>query len=428
MFNLTYEFKLKPNAKQVSLFENWLEQCRKVYNYGLGERKDWYKSRSCVINACSVRSEYIISADTKRPTYASQCRGLTAARKAIEELRAVQVHVLQQTLKRLEKAFVNIWEQGHGFPRFKKQGQMRSFVFPQLGVKPVESGRVKLPKIGWVKMWQSREIPADAVIKQARVVRRATGWYVMLTLQWDVDIPQIMPHGEPLGVDVGITHFAAVSNGKLFPNPRPFKRLERKLKLLQMKVSRKRIGSSNRRKAQAKVSKLHERIANVRKNYHWELAHNLCDWAGMIFVVGEACPKDIDLSLKGLARGMLGKHCLDAGWGQFFQILEQCCFKRGVYFQKVDSKKTSQICPNCLTETGKKTLAERVHHCENCGYTTDRDVAAAQVVCLRGLAAVGHTVKMLSEGKFVGIPGKKESPRLKARGVSTTEKGRSDEA
>ncbi|WP_353812971.1 transposase [Moorena sp. SIO1G6] len=344
-----------------------------------------------------------------RPTYASQCRGLTAARKTIEELRAVQVHVLQQTLKRLEKAFVSMWEQGHGFPRFKKHGQMRSFVFPQLGVKPLEPGRVKLPKIGWVKLRQSREIPGLARVKQARVIKRSSGWYVMLTLAWDVNIPQVMPHGEALGIDVGISHFVAVSNGALFPNPRPFKRLERKLKLLQRRVSRKRIGSGNRRKAQEKVNKLHERIANIRKDDYWELAHNLCDWAGMIFVVGEACPKDIDLNLKGLARGMLGKHCLDAGWGQFFQVLEQCCFKRGVYFQKVDSKKTSQVCPNCLTETGKKTLAERVHRCENCGYTTDRDVAAAQVVLLRGLAAVGHRVKMLSEGKFVGIPMKKES-------------------
>ncbi len=94
----------------------------------------------------------------------------------------------------------------------------------------------------------------------------------------------------------------------------------------------------------------------------------------------------------------------DAGFGQFFNILEQVCFKRGVYFQKVDARKTSQICPNCLHETGQKTLAERVHKCDNCGYQTDRDVAAAQVVLIRGLAAVGHTVKMLSEGKFVGIP------------------------
>ena len=71
---------------------------------------------------------------------------------------------------------------------------------------------------------------------------------------------------------------------------------------------------------------------------------------------------------------------------------------------EVDSRKTSQICPNCLVETGLKDLSERVHQCNSCGYTTDRDVAAAQVVLQRGLAAVGHTVKMLSEGKFIGIP------------------------
>jgi len=404
MFNRVYEFKLKPTAAQVALFENWLEQCRTVHNYALAERKDWFKSRSCRVDGCSLRHEYIIPADTKRPTYVSQCKGLTAARGAIPALKAVQVHVLQQTLKRLEQAFVSMWEQSHGFPRFKKPGTMRSFVFPQLNTNVIKANSVNLPKIGWVKFRPSREIPSDATIKQARIVRRSSGWYVMLTLQWDMDVPEVMPHGEAIGIDVGISHFAATSNGRLFPNPRPFRKLERKLKLLQRSVSRKSLRSSNRRSAQVKVSRLHERIANVRKNYHWELAHNLCDWAGMIFVE--------DLNLKGLARGFLGKHCLDAGWGQFFQVLEQCCRKRGVFFLKVDSKKTSQICPNCLTETGKKELSERVHSCSNCGYTTDRDVAAAQVVLLRGLAAVGHTVKMLSEGKAVALPMRKESPRL----------------
>lgn len=297
-----------------------------------------------------------------------------------------------------------MWEQGHGFPRFKKVGRMRSFVFPQLAKQPIQGNAVKLPKIGLVKFNQSRRIPEGAVIKQARVVRRASGWYVMLTLQWNIDVPQPMPHGEAIGIDVGISHFVAVSNGRLFSNPKPFRKLECKLKLLQKRVSRKRLGSNNRKKAQAKVSRLHERIANIRKNYHWELAHNLCDWAGMIFAE--------DLNLKALAKGMLGKHCLDAGWGQFLQVLEQCCFKRGVFFRKTDAKKTSQTCPNCLTETGKKLLSERVHSCSHCGYTTDRDVAAAQIVCIRGLAAVGHTVKMLSEGKFMGIPTMKESPSL----------------
>ncbi len=402
MFTLTYEFKLKPTQAQVAIFQDWLEQCRRVYNYALAERKDWFKSRSCPTNSCCVHSEYIIPADTKRPTYASQCKGLTEARAKIPALNAVQVHVLQQTLKRLEQAFVSMWEQGHGFPRFKKAGTMRSFVFPQMGVKPIQNSAVKLPKIGWVQFRQSREIPDGATLKQVRIVQRASGWYVMLALQWDVEVPDVMPHGEAIGIDVGISHFAAISNGKLFANPRPFKKLERKLRLLQQRVSRKVLGSSNRKKAQLKVSHLQERIANTRKNYYWLLAHNLCDWAGMIFVE--------DLNLKGLARGFLGKHCLDAGWGQFFQVLEQCCRKRGVFFLKVDGKKTTQICPNCLVETGKKELSERVHSCEHCGYTTDRDVAAAQVVLIRGLAAVGHTVKMLSEGKAVALPVRKESP------------------
>jgi putative transposase len=404
VFSLTYEFKLKPTSAQITIFEDWLEQCRRVYNYALAERKDWFKSRSCQINACSLDSEYIIPADVKRPTYASQCKALTAHRKSNPNLQTVQSQVLQQTLRRLEQAFVSMWEHNHGFPRFKKAGTMRSFVFPQVAMDAVLDGAIKLPVIGWVKFRQSREIPEGASLKQVRIVRRSSGFYVMLTLQWAVGVPEAMPYGEAIGIDVGISHFAAVSNGKLFPNPRPFKKLERKLKLLQRKCSRKVKGSNNRQIAQVKVSHLHERIANTRKNYYWLLAHNLCDGAGMIFVE--------DLNLKGLARGFLGKHCLDAGWGQFFQVLEQCCRKRGVFFLKVDSNKTSQICPNCLVETGKKELSQRIHSCQHCGYTTDRDVAAAIVVLIRGLAAVGHTVKMLSEGKALALPVTKESSCL----------------
>ncbi|MGI2904453.1 RNA-guided endonuclease InsQ/TnpB family protein [Tolypothrix sp. VBCCA 56010] len=273
---------------------------------------------------------------------------------------------------------------------------MRSFSFPQLGKDPLINGYIKLPVIGAVKIRSSRSIPDNAIIKQARIVKRASGWYVMLTLQWDVSVPSPMPHGEALGVDVGLIDFVATSNGLNVKRPKFFVDLQCKLKLLQQRVSRKKLGSSNWRKAQMKVRSLHEHIANARKDFHWKTAHRICDGAGMVFVE--------DLNLIGLSRGILGKHCLDAGWGQFFQILEQCCFKRGVYFQKVNSRKTSQICPNCQTETGKKDLSERIHACSNCGYTTNRDVAAAQIVCLIGLAAVGYTVKMLSEGKFIGIP------------------------
>ena len=401
MLCLTYEFRLKPTKQQQVVFEDWLETNRRVYNYALAERKDWYHSRSCQIDACNIKSEYIIPADTPRPTYASQCKSVTQARKELPSLERVHSQVLQQTLKRLESAFTSMWEQGHGFPRFKKKGRMRSFLFPQLGKNPLKPGQIKLPSIGWVKYRSSREIPADAAIKQARIVKRASGWYVMLVLQWDVEVPDAMPHGYAVGIDVGLTNFIATSGGLILHRPRFFVDLERKLRLLQQRVSRKK-GSNSWKKAQQKVSKFHEKIANTRSDYHWKIAHLICDTAGMVFVE--------DLNLKALAKGMLGKHCLDAGWGGFLTKLEQVCFKRVVFYIKVDSKKTSQICPSCLVETGKKELSERIHKCNECGYVVDRDVAAAMVVRHRGLAAVGHTVKMLSEGKAVALPVMKESP------------------
>ncbi|QLE53504.1 transposase (plasmid) [Nostoc sp. C057] len=404
MFHLTYEFKLKPTRAQIGIFEDWLEQCRRVYNYALCERKDWIKSRSCRINACSLHSEYIIPADTPRPTYFNQSERLTQVKKKYPELSTVAAQVLQQTLKRLEKAFVAMWELKHGFPRFKKLGKMRSFVFPLLKGNSIQKRRIKLPKIGWVKFHQSREIPDSGVVKQAHIIKRASGWYVLLIVQWNVDVPQPIPHGEAVGIDVGLTSFIATSNGLTLKRPRFFVDAQSKLKLLQKRVSRKRIGSNNSKKAQKKVAKFHEYIARCRKDWHSKLSHQICNDVGMVFVE--------NLNLVGLSRGILGKHCLDAGFGQFFNILQQTCLKRGVYFQKVDSRKTSQICPNCGTDTGKKELSERTHICLNCGYSNDRDVAAAQVVLVRGLAAVGHTVKMLAEGKFVGIPKTQESPNF----------------
>ena len=236
MFNLTYEFKLKPSKNQVELFEEWLETHRKVYNYALAERKDWYKSRSCQIKACSNRSCYIIPADTSRPTYASQCKSLTAARKNNQSIGKINAQSLQQTLRRLEKAFVTMWEQNHGFPRFKKVGRMRSFSFPQLGKNPLQNGHIKLPVIGLVKVRQSRSIPDGGILKQARIVKRVSGWYVMLTVQWEVNPPQPMPSGEAIGIDVGLTSMVATSNSLLVKRPGFFVDTQRKLKLLRQKA------------------------------------------------------------------------------------------------------------------------------------------------------------------------------------------------
>ena len=109
-----------------------------------------------------------------------------------------------------------------------------------------------------------------------------------------------------------------------------------------------------------------------------------------------------DLNLKATSRGMLAKHCLDAAWGSFLEILSWVCWKRGVYFAKVNPNGTSQTCPQCGTHTGKKKLSERVHVCHECGYTTDRDVAAAMVVEQRGLVAAGLAVKLPVEVSLSG--------------------------
>ena len=387
MLTRTYEFKLKPTIEQASVFESWLIACRKVYNYALAERKAWVNSRKCEINACSIKQEYIIAADTKRPTFATQCKALTNARKEFEELGAVHVHVLQETLKRLENAFVAMWDRGFGFPRFKSTNRMRSFNFKQMGVKPLKQGAVKLPKIGWVKMRSSRDIPKGFELKQVRVVRRASGWYAMLVLRSSDSVPDVLPHGEPIGIDLGLEKFLSTSTGKLIEGPRFFVDLQSKLKSLQRRMKNKNKGSSNWKKAGKKVALLHEQISNTRKDFHYKLANQLCDEAGMVFAE--------DLNLKAMKRGMLRKHTLDAGFGQFLSILEFVCHKRGVYFERVDPNYTSQTCPRCQTLTGKKLLRVRVHSCLECGYTTDRDVAAAQVVMQRGLdsVAVGRTVQ-----------------------------------
>jgi putative transposase len=144
-------------------------------------------------------------------------------------------------------------------------------VFPQMKQEDLDDDQIKLPKIGWVIFRPSRPVPKGGILKQARIVKRASGWYVMLTLQWDVSAPSAMPHGEALGVDVGLTNFIAASNGLNVKRPKFFVDLQRKLKLLQKRVFRKKLGSSNWRKAQYKVARLHEHIANTRKNFH---AHN----------------------------------------------------------------------------------------------------------------------------------------------------------
>jgi putative transposase len=393
---MTFDYKLKPTKSQVQQFEMYLETCRKVYNYALQERKDWANSRKSPVNACSIYSEYIISPDAPRPTYNSQCKSLTEAKKQYPELTLPHSQVLQQTLRTLEAAFVNMWERGFGFPRFKKE--MRSFVYPSVKNSLVGNGGIDLPKIGKVRMRMSRAIPESFILKQIRVVKRASGYFAQLVYQLGVNVPDVPQHGHPLGVDIGLDCYVATSDGELIKRPRFFNRLHGQLKSLQRRLKNKKKGSNNWRTLQAKIARLYQKIHDARKDWQFKLAHHLCDQAGMIFVE--------DINFKSWAKGLFGKHTLDAGFGQFFNILSYICWKRDVFFLKVDKNYTSQICPNCQTHTGKKDLSNRLHTCPNCGYTTNRDVAASQVIRNRGLVAVGQPANQIASGGVLsGVDG-----------------------
>jgi putative transposase len=397
MLNLSYEYKLKPTDAQVLEIERTLVICRKVWNYALRDRKDWINSRKCPINACSIVSEYIIPVDAPYPNYAVQCQSLTKAKELYPELKTVNAQMLQQVLRKLETAFIDMKRKGAGFPRFKNKYRMRSFVFPQMLKNCIQGNSIKLPQLGTVEFIKSREIPDGFVVKQARIVRKASGYFLILSLECDVNVPDAMPHGFPVGIDLGLDQFLATSEGKLVKRPKFLKTEHRKLKLLQRRLKNKQKGSNNRHKLNKKIARLHQRVTDTRKDWQFKLAHEIVKDAGMIFV------EDIDFRV--WAKGMFCKHTLDASFGQFVKILEWVCWKQGAYFGKVNKDYTSQVCPSCDTHTGKKSLDNRVHSCHECGYTTHRDVAAAQVIRNRGLSAEGRSVDIKEVACGGGLTG-----------------------
>lgn len=333
MLTLTYEYKILPSEEQIAIIEQYLETCRKVWNYSLRERKDWINSRKCQVNACSITSEYIIPVDAPYPGYQHQAKQLTAARQNNEDLKQVNAQVLQQVLIRLDDAFIEMRERGLGFPRFKKPGRMKSFVFPQFKGNPIQKDWIKLP-VGSVKMILSRPIPEGFVLKQVRVVKKALLYFALLALQTDVNVPDIQPHGHPMGIDLGLEKFAATSDGELIARPKFFSKLQRKLKLLQRRLKKKEKGSKNCAELRQKIARLHQQINDTRKDWH-------------------------------------------------------------------DPNGTSQTCPICNAHT-PKTLSIRVHNCHECGYTTDRDVAAAQVVLIRGVESIAAPSAVSSNQNVCG--------------------------
>jgi putative transposase len=383
VITLTYQYKLKLNRQQTQEIEQILTVCKFVYNYAASERKHWFASRKSPVNSCSLVSEYIILADAPYPNYNLQAKNLTIAKKSHEELKSVNAQVLQQVLKTLDKAFTNMKAKGYGFPRFKKQ--MRSFVFPQMLKNCLAQGKVKLPQLGWLRIKHSRDYPVGFEPKQARIVKKASGYYLMIAFESKESCPEAPVGKISLGIDAGIESFIATDRGELIKAPKFLLKTQSKLKLLQRRLKHKIKGSNNWLKLQNKIAKVHEKISNTRRDWHFKLANYLCNLTDNIFVE--------DINFTSWSRGIVRKQSLDSGIGQFInEILPYVCWKRSKFYLKVDKNGTSQECSNCGNHTGKKKLGDRVHSCQYCGYIKPRDVVSAEVIKNRGLIAVGQTV------------------------------------
>ncbi|MFP4411851.1 RNA-guided endonuclease InsQ/TnpB family protein [Coleofasciculus sp.] len=385
MLTITHRYRIYPDATQEQQFIEWMEICRGAFNYALREIKDWCNSRKCLIDRCSLEKEYILPADLKFPSEIQQLNNLPRAKKEFPRLSEVPSQVLQQAIKQLHKGWEYFQKRGFGFPRFKKYGQFKSLLFPQFKENPVTNSHVLLPKIGAIPINLHRPIPTGFVVKQIRILRKADRWYASISLQCDVTVPDPVPHGYPIGVDIGLEKFLATSDGVIVKPPKFLKSRQSELKLLQRRLSRKQKRSKNYEKQRLKVARLHHKIDNTRKDFHYKQAHALCDTGDMVFIE--------DLDYRTSAKGMFGKQMLDAAFGQFRSIVKYVCWKRGKFFGEVDARGTSQECPECNGEV-KKDLSVRIHDCPHCGYKTDRDVAAGQNIRNRGIkliSTVGQT-------------------------------------
>lgn len=397
---LNYCYRIYPDAGTEQKLLDWLEICRGAYNYALGEIKDWVSSRKCSLDYCSLEKEYIIPANTPFPTYYRQQNALPLAKKEFPEMGIPPSQVLQTTIRRLHDAWNYFQERGFGFPRFKKFGQLKSMLFPQFKVNPITGWQIELPKLGRMPINLHRPIPDGFVVKQVRVLRKADKWEAVISIESNASIPDAMPNGDAIGIDLGLEKFLTTSDKEFIARPRFLVDLHRKMKLLQRKYARTKKGSKNREKLRIKIARLHNHIANTRKDYHFKLATHLCTKRGIGMVFVE------DLNLKAMSRGMLRKHTLDAAFGQFLNILEWEAKKHQIYFARVNPDGTSQTCPKCNTHTGKKELSERVHQCGECGYQTDRDHASAEVIRLRGLELISTVGLTGIENAYaVDLPG-----------------------
>ena len=358
--NRSYKYRIYPNKKQIKLLERTLDLHRQFYNMALDQRQYVWRSRKRSLN------------------YYDQANQVKELRPGTD-FAFLNYSSMQRTLKRLDRAFAAFFV-GGGYPRFKAKDRWASVTYTfGDGIGFAKNGRLRVQNIGNIRIFQHRPFPDGAKIKTAQLVRqRATGaWFITFSLELpDSDIPS--HSGQPVGIDLGVTTIAALSTGELVAAPHYYRSTERKLRVKQRRLSRRKKGSSGRNKARKQVAKTHLRIANQRLDFNHKLARRLVDEFSLIAVE--------DLNILGLSKSRLAKGIHDSSWGQLLSFLSYKAESAGSQVVSVDPRYTSQVCSRCGSIV-PKSLSVRVHSCPDCGLVLDRDHNAAINILNKALRA-----------------------------------------
>jgi putative transposase len=382
-----FKYRIYPTGNQTKKLQLTLDLNREIYNAALEERREaWRMSQVNV-------------------TYAMQSAQLPDIKEDRPEFKEVYSQILQDTLKRVDKAFKAFFKrckqgQTPGFPRFQGYDRYDSFTYPQIEklkgtpTITIQDGKISLPKIGHVRIKKHRDLEGKA--KTAAVKREGDRWYVVITCEVEQRVK--LPYTDlPIGIDMGLKHFMTDSNGDTVDNPRFFRQAHGDLKKAQQNLARKKKRSHRRKKAVTSVAKAHKKVRNQRQDFHHKESRILVDlFETIVFedlslhhmVKRPKAKQDENgayLPNGAAAKGGLNKSILDAGWANFISMVKHKAEWAGVTVIEVDPRNTSQECSGCHIKGPHKDLSVRTHTCVFCGMVLDRDHNAAINILSRGL-------------------------------------------
>ncbi|MGE7433719.1 RNA-guided endonuclease InsQ/TnpB family protein [Kitasatospora sp. NPDC001175] len=367
---LGYSFRLYPNGPQRASLARAFGCAGVVFNDALRARED----------ARMAGLPFVPSG--------ALSKAFTEAKKAPERawLGEVSAVVLQQSLRDLDTAYRNFFDElkgkrpRTGAPRFKSRKDHRQAIRFTANARwsITTGGDLSLPKIGDARVKWSRQLPSTP--STVTVVKDAAGrFFASFVVETDPadDLTRMPETDAVVGIDLGLTHFAVLSDGRKIDSPRFLRRAEKRLKKAQQALSRKAEGSKNRDRARIKVARAHARVADARGEFHHQLSTRLLRENQAVAVE--------DLAVKALARTRLAKSVHDAGWSRFVAMLEYKASRYGRAFHRIGRfEPTSQVCSTCGVQNGPKPLNVRKW---TCGAVLDRDVnAAVNVAKAAGLA------------------------------------------